>query len=63
VINGSFGSKEVEDIIWKTTGGKKIGLIIADVPYARIVKDDWDQNVSDDTYIEWTKEMEKFLLP
>jgi DNA modification methylase len=52
VINGSFGSAEIEE--WLNSQSK-LPLIIADVPYSGIVKDNWDKNVNANNYIEWTK--------
>jgi site-specific DNA-methyltransferase (adenine-specific) len=59
VINGEFGSPEVEKIL--DAYKKKLPLIIADPPYGAIVSNDWDKNVKSENYMSWTKECIKYL--
>ncbi len=59
VINGEFGSIEVEKIL--SNYEKKLPLIIADPPYGRVVNNDWDKNVTPENYMNWTKECQKYL--
>lgn len=59
VINGSFGSEEVDKILKPYLGA--IPLIISDPPYSEIVKNDWDQGINADNYIQWAKDCLKYL--
>ena len=59
VINGEFGSKEVEKILKKYE--KKLNLIIADPPYGVLPGVEWDQKITADDYMRWTKECAKYL--
>jgi DNA modification methylase len=58
VINGEFGSPEVEELL----KGEKLKLIIADPPYGSIVKNDWDQDIGTNDYIRWTEDCLKHLV-
>lgn len=51
VINGEFGSPEVEKIL----NGQKFPLIVADPPYSDIVSESWDKGVDVNDYLSWTK--------
>jgi DNA modification methylase len=52
VIHGEFGSTEVAKLL-----PKKLPLIIADVPYGVLEKSiDWDQGITADDYVRWTKD-------
>lgn len=57
VINGTFGSQEVDKIL----GNIKLSLIVADPPYGNIVENEWDKGVSDQDYLNWTNAMSKYL--
>ena len=54
IVNGTFGSPEVDDIIVEYG---KLPLVIADVPYGDVVKDNWDKGITADNYIQWTKDI------
>lgn len=61
VINGEFGSPEVDKIL----DGIKLPLIIADFPYGILIDKkydaDWDRNVTCEDYIRWTKDCDRYL--
>jgi DNA modification methylase len=59
VINGEFGSPEVEKILKKYQ--KKLNLIVTDPPYGEIVANNWDQKIESSDYMRWTKECAKYL--
>jgi DNA modification methylase len=61
VINGEFGSEEVDKELKKILGGKKLNLVCADPPYSNIVANDWDKDVSADDYLRWTNHCLKYL--
>jgi modification methylase len=58
VINGEFGSPEVDEIL----DGVKLPLIVADPPYGEIVSNDWDKGVKSSDYMSWTIECQKHLV-
>lgn len=58
VINGTFGSPEVEAII----GNIKLPLIVADPPYGNIVANEWDKGVNAQDYMGWTKNCLNHLM-
>ena len=62
VINGEFGSPEVDDALEGILKGDKLSLIIADPPYGSIVSNDWDKGVKSNDYIRWTEAMKKWLI-
>jgi DNA modification methylase len=59
VINGKFGSPEVEAILKEYE--HKLPLIVADPPYGEIVKNEWDKGVKSSDYMAWTEECQKYL--
>jgi DNA modification methylase len=62
VINGEFGSPEVDAALEQILGGKKLPLIVADPPYGNIVVNDWDKGVGAEDYIRWTLKMQEWLI-
>jgi DNA modification methylase len=59
VINGEFGSPEVAEILKPYE--KRLNLINGDPPYSEIVANDWDQGITADDYMRWTKDCQKYL--
>jgi len=59
VINGAFGSLEVEALLKEYKN--RLPLIIADPPYGEIVTNAWDKGITTNDYMEWTKECLKYL--
>ncbi len=59
VINGEFGSPEVERLL--AFYEHKLPLIVADPPYGEIVENSWDKGIKASNYMAWTKDCLTYL--
>lgn len=61
VINGTFGSSEVAELLKEFQ--HRLPLIVADPPFGVLSKADadWDQGITANDYMQWTKDVQKYL--